>query len=89
MSGCFTNVCKTTRTTNEIDHISRSTGNSTTYRNVTSSRWMTKGIALMCKSTLDAIATSVISRRKNWNALFFYMKEIQILQASHKDCFDV
>ncbi len=50
---------------------------------------MTKGIALVRKSTLDAIATSVISQRKSWNTLFFYVKEIQILQASHEDCFDV
>ncbi len=59
------------------------------YQNITSSSWMTKGIALVRKSTLDAIATSVISQRKSWNTLFFYVKEIQILQASHEDCFDV
>ncbi len=66
------------------DHMSRSTGNSTTYRNITSSTWMPKGIALVRKGTLDAIATSVITRRKRWN-----VKGIQILQAGHGDCFDV
>ncbi len=42
--------------------MSRSTGNSTTYPDIA---WRTKRIALVCKGTLDDIATSVIAWRKS------------------------
>ncbi len=82
---------KTTRAKKEINHKSRSTGNnSTTYRNSVASAWMTKIIALMCKDTRTGRNCHTCNcLEEELECLFFYVKEIQILQASHEDCFDI
>ena len=68
LSGSFTNVCQTTRTSDHIYNVGRHTSDYVIYLKLLASKGMIKTCGLVCVTTLGTIATWIIPIRERTQA---------------------